>query len=163
VARFCRNCGANLPVRGGDAELAGFDGGTMTRTMAYGGFWIRLVAAIIDGILLGIVGGIVGAFLGSGTSAQGISSLLGVVIGWLYDAYMTSSERQATLGKMALGLKVTNAEGNRLSFGKATGRHFAKYLSAIILMIGYIMAAFDSQKRALHDRIVGTLVVKANR
>ena len=66
----------------------------------------------------------------------------------------------ATLGKMALKLKVVRPDGSPVSYMRALGRHFAKYLSAIILLIGYIMAAFDEEKRALHDRICDTRVVR---
>jgi uncharacterized RDD family membrane protein YckC len=85
---------------------------------------------------------------------------MGIVINWLYYALLESSFKQATLGKMALGLKVTDMEGKRISFGQATGRYFAKILSGLILCIGYLMAAFTEKKQALHDIIVGTLVVK---
>ena len=71
---------------------------------------------------------------------------------------MESSSRQATVGKMALGLKVTDLEGRRISFARASGRHFAKYISGMILLIGYIMAGFTERKQALHDMIAGTLV-----
>ncbi len=81
------------------------------------------------------------------------------VVGWLYHALMESSKNQGTLGKMALGLRVTDLDGRRINFGRATGRYFAKMLSTIIFMIGYIMAAFTSKKQALHDFIVGTLVL----
>jgi len=59
---------------------------------------------------------------------------------------------------MALSMKVTDLQGNRISFARATGRHFAKYISAMILLIGYIMAGFTERKQALHDMITGTLV-----
>ncbi|MDX6593454.1 MAG: hypothetical protein QOJ13_2650 [Gaiellales bacterium] len=65
----------------------------------------------------------------------------------------------ATLGRRALGIKVTDVEGNRITFARATGRYFAKILSALTLLIGYIMAAFTARKQALHDLIAGTLVV----
>ena len=77
---------------------------------------------------------------------------------WIYEAVMESSSKQATLGKMALGLKVTDLEGRRISFARATGRHFAKLLSGMILLVGYIMAGFTERKQALHDMIAGTLV-----
>ena len=78
---------------------------------------------------------------------------------WLYFALMESSSKQATLGKMALGIIVTDLNGNRLSFGRATGRYFGKIISGAILMIGYIMAGFTEKKQALHDIIAGCLVV----
>lgn len=140
----------------------------------YGGFWIRLVAAIIDGIIVQVVvmplslvaGGVSGAAgVMSGIPRAGLpllGGLIGGVIGlfgaWLYEALMESSSRQATLGKMIFGMKVTDLYGNRISFGRATGRHFGKWVSALILFIGYIMAGFTERKQALHDMLAGTLV-----
>jgi uncharacterized RDD family membrane protein YckC len=113
-----------------------------------------------------MAGGVVGfAGVMSGASRSGIPFLGGVVgfvIGiagtWLYEAFMLSSTRQATLGKMIFGMKVTDLSGNRLSFAHATGRYFAKWLSAFTLLIGYIMAGFTERKQALHDMVAGTLV-----
>ena len=80
---------------------------------------------------------------------------------WLYFAVMESSARQATFGKAAMSLRVTNLEGQRLTFGHATGRFFAKIVSGLIpLAIGYIMAGFTEKKQALHDMIAGTLVLR---
>lgn len=78
---------------------------------------------------------------------------------WLYFALMESSAYQGTLGKMALGIRVTDLDGGQIDFGRATGRYFAKILSFITLMIGYIMAAFTGKKQALHDIIAGTVVL----
>lgn len=138
------------------------------RRMTYAGFWTRFVAALLDGLILavpsfavGFVVGIFGMSAGLGPlEIQLISQFLGVLIGWLYAASMESSSNQGTLGKMALGIKVTDMNGRRISFGQASGRHFAKILSGIILLIGYIMAAFTEKKQALHDLIAGTLVVR---
>jgi len=74
---------------------------------------------------------------------------------WLYEAGMESSSKQATLGNMALAVKVTDLHGRRISFAPATGQHFAKILSGMILLIGYIMAGFTERKQALHDMIAG--------
>lgn len=141
---------------------------------AYAGFWIRFVAAFIDGMIVGVAQSIVMfPFLGLPWNEQVdeygdpvlfsgailASWLVSLVFNWLYEAFMESGKRQATVGKMALGLKVTDMSGNRISFANATGRHFAKYLSAIILLIGYIMAAFTQKKQALHDVLADTLVV----
>jgi uncharacterized RDD family membrane protein YckC len=87
-----------------------------------------------------------------------ISGTIGLLGSWIYEAAMESSSKQATLGKMALGLKVTDLEGRRISFARATGRHFSKIISGCILLIGYIMAGFTQRKQALHDMIAGTLV-----
>jgi uncharacterized RDD family membrane protein YckC len=82
------------------------------------------------------------------------------VVSRLYAALMESSSKQATLGKMALGVRVTDLDGNRIGFGKATGRHFAKILSALILGIGFLMVAFTQRKQGLHDMLAGTLVMR---
>jgi len=140
----------------------------------YGGFWIRLVALIIDGIVVRVVVAPVGMIFGglglaggmmTGVPHAGLALLGGgvtlilVLFGsWLYEAFMESSSYQATLGKMIFGMKVTDLNGNRISFERATGRHFAKWLSAMILCIGYIMVGFTERKQGLHDLLAGTLV-----
>lgn len=88
-----------------------------------------------------------------------ILALILTVIRWLYFALMESSKNQGTLGKMILNLKVTDLNGNRVTFGRATGRTFGKFLSGLILNIGYIMAAFTDKKQALHDILAGCLVI----
>jgi uncharacterized RDD family membrane protein YckC len=150
--------------------------------MKYAGFWRRFFAYLIDAILFSIVFFVIGGYFGLadielsgrlGTetsqysraadapeSAQYAFQLVALVVAWLYWALLESSAKQATLGKMALGIKVTDLDGNRISFGRATGRHFAKFVSGIILLIGYIMAAFTAKKQALHDIIASTLVIK---
>jgi len=142
--------------------------------IGYGGFWIRLVAYLIDAILLNIVFGIIGAIIGvslipadpakidpmEAMSSMGTFQLVALVVTWLYFALMESSPRGATVGKMVVGLRVVTEQGQRLTFLNATGRFFAKFISAIILFIGYLMAAFTDRKRALHDIIAGTLVIK---
>ena len=134
--------------------------------VAYGGFWIRVVAYIIDGILLTIVCGVADRLLGIDILATDwdhydpLANAISLVIGWLYFALLESSERGATVGKMVMGLRVVTSDGQRLSFMNATGRYFAKILSAIILCIGFIMVAFTDKKRGLHDMIAGTLVIK---
>ena len=86
-----------------------------------------------------------------------------LVLTWLYFAGLESSAWQATLGKRAARLQVTDRMGRRLSFGRATGRFFAKVISTIPLLIGYLVAAFTPRKQALHDLIAGTVVVKRSR
>jgi uncharacterized RDD family membrane protein YckC len=134
----------------------------------YAGFWERFGAAFLDGLIVGIPMAIVQYALGEYDRADtGLvdmyltpGSILNFLVSWLYSASMESSPRQATLGKRALGLKVTNTEGGRISFGQATGRHFGKYVSMIILFIGYLMMLWDDRKQTLHDKMAGTLVVK---
>ena len=136
--------------------------------MDYAGFWKRFAAAFIDGIILTAISFPIGFVLGFAMALTvtddpgvlgAVGRVLGIVIGWCYYAIMESSATQATLGKMALGIKVTDIDGNRIGFGRATGRHFAKIISAIILLIGYIMAAFTPKKQALHDMMADCLVV----
>jgi uncharacterized RDD family membrane protein YckC len=86
--------------------------------------------------------------------------LLAVGCGWLYAAGLEASHSQATIGKRWAGLKVTDAQGQRLSFLRASGRYAAKYLSALPCFLGFIMALFSSRGLALHDRLAGTRVVK---
>lgn len=133
-----------------------------------------MIAAVIDWFLVQVVvipiSFIVGMFVGvagvathsSGLGVQMFSGGLGTVIGlaggWLYGATMESSKHQATVGKMAFKMKVTDLRGQRLSFGLATGRHFAKILSGITLCIGFIMVGFTEKKQGLHDMIAGTYV-----
>jgi uncharacterized RDD family membrane protein YckC len=140
--------------------------------MSYAGFWKRFAALFIDTIVSIFIGGVVGLaaalLIGFGAEAEdgadldGIrvtANLFGLVAGWIYFAAMESSSKQGTLGKMALGIKVTDLDGNRISFGRASGRYFAKFISGFILLIGYFMAAFTKKKQALHDKIAGCLVV----
>lgn len=133
--------------------------GSDSAGIKYGGFWIRLLASLVDGILLLVL---LSPITGWSFSNYEISSTyypVQVLIGWLYSAVLESSNKQATVGKMIFGLRVTDNNGNRISFGRATGRHFAKIISGFILGIGFIMIAFTDKKRGLHDMIAGTLVV----
>lgn len=146
-----------------------------TTATEYGGFWIRVVAYLLDAILLNIAFGIVSMILGitmipanfatmdteEVMTSMGRLQLASLVATWLYFALMESSARGATVGKMAVGLRVVTEQGNRLSFLNATGRFFAKLVSAIILCIGFLMVAFTDRKRGLHDMIASTLVIKA--
>lgn len=139
----------------------------------YAGFWKRFAAAIIDGIILAVaafpINMLGNAFPSTLEPSEEvlilaavvslISACVQIVINWLYYACMESSHFQGTLGKLALGIKVTDYYGKRISFGRATGRHFAKILSYCTLHIGFLMAAFTEKKQALHDMVAGCLVV----
>jgi len=138
--------------------------------MSYAGFWKRFLAYIIDcilSILLGVVIFLVyfNFFLPTGEGPIDFEGgnlfghLLFLALTWIYHAGMQSSSYQATLGKMALGIKVTDLQGRRISFVRATGRYFASYLSSMIFLIGYLMIAFTEKKQALHDLIAGCLVI----
>jgi uncharacterized RDD family membrane protein YckC len=137
----------------------------MTGTTTYAGFWRRVAAVIIDGLILSVVTVPLTLAVGAGdtyaeAARSASASSVSTVVTWLYYAFMESSARQATLGKMALGIIVTDLEGRRIGFGKATGRHFAKILSALILGIGFLMVAFTQRKQGLHDILAGTLVIR---
>jgi uncharacterized RDD family membrane protein YckC len=130
----------------------------------YAGFWVRFVAYIIDTVIVEVGAGLVTLGLESATGPdQGATygGGLGLLLGLLYWSLLESSPLQATLGKMALGLKVTDLEGRRLSFPRALGRTLAKLLSTLLFMIGYLMVGWTARKQGLHDLIAGTLVVKA--
>jgi len=118
-------------------------------------FGERFLAVLIDGVILAVLNFVLENVLDDITS-----SIIGLVAGWLYFAIQESGVQQATLGKKALGLKVTTIDGQRMSFGQATGRHFGKIISGIILFIGYFMMLWDEKKQTLHDKMAGALVVK---
>ena len=132
----------------------------------YASFWRRLGAAVIDGLLLFFVGSIIARILGINPFEQQsmrfeiIVNLIGLVEYWLYFAILESSKWQGSLGKRALGIVVTDQTGNRISFSKATGRHFAKIISFIILLIGFLMVLWDEKKQGLHDKLAKTLVIR---
>jgi len=151
----------------------------------YAGFWLRFVAYFVDTLILeclvlpvafgiGLTYGIWAArnhikpgFMDNDGSLNGTFVLMEVsvvifslTVRWLYFALQESSSAQATLGKRLIGIRVTDLDGQRIGMARATGRFFAKIPSAMILLIGFIMAGFTERKQALHDMIAGTLVVK---
>ncbi len=121
----------------------------------YAGFWKRLAAFIIDTIIIIIASLIIEVIAGNSGGAR----LILLVGAWLYFALMESSKYQATLGKMVLGIKVADVHGNKLSFGRATGRYFGKILSELTIYAGFIMAGFTTHKQALHDLLTDAVVV----
>lgn len=151
----------------------------------YASFWRRLVAFIIDNIVISfpsmILSGVVAALfmpqllssMEAEPSPESISvlfstygfvmllNLVSALFFWLYYAFMESSAKQATLGKMAMGIKVVDEKGQRISFARATGRTFSKIISYTILYFGFFMAAFTKKRQALHDLIATTYVVNA--
>ena len=134
----------------------------------YASFWHRLVAALVDGIITTIMGAIAGGIMGFiiGLSTGGIEgaklagNIIGIIIGWLYGALLESSHKQATWGKQMMKIRVSDLNGDRISFGKATGRYFGKIISTIILLIGYFMMLWTERKQTLHDKMAGCLVTK---
>ncbi len=196
-AAFCPSCGTSLmrpalatPVGGmvnvpPNVGVAGFSvthGGVI-----YAGFWLRVVAYLLDKVLIGV--GLCAVFIPLAIMTGALAhfetlvihhrgepnpeaimafiSLIAVYVGialavtWLYFAYFESSDWQATPGKRVMSIYVTDMSGQRLTFLHATGRFFSKLITALIpLWIGYIMAGFTERRQALHDMIASTLVVR---
>jgi uncharacterized RDD family membrane protein YckC len=135
----------------------------------HAGFWRRCAAYLMDTIVLAVVVWTVNAVstrgfaISDGTSALDMTFLvtygLEIAITWLYFALQESSVAQATLGKRAMGIKVTDDYGQRIGFGRATGRFFGKILSGVIFDIGFMLAGWTARKQALHDMLAGTVVV----
>ncbi len=194
-AAFCGSCGQST----GAALAAQTQAGVLTPPPAppvpqaaatgvlYAGFWLRVVAAIIDGLIIGIPFGAICVLVFASaipelTRMQGEPPMMIVatilprllIVGliylagtWLYWAGMESSEWQATLGKKALGLYVTDMDGKRTTFARTSGRFWAgrgigiiPYLGGLYFLISCIMAGFTEKKQALHDMIANCLVLR---
>ena len=136
----------------------------------YAGFWLRLVAAAIDGGILLILVWILSLAFNVDIASPvhdgadflnfRLFELVSIFSAWIYFAVMESSAPQATVGKLFMGIYVTDTEGERLVFSRATLRYWMKYVSAFIFFLGFVMAAFTRQKQTLHDKVVHTLVLK---
>jgi len=191
-ATFCSNCGARAvvtmpgdpaaPAPGTPAtpEAAWAAAAAATPAVRYGGFWRRFWAFVLDGLIVNIVTVPVGMMLSLPAatmfdsdnitaeqmaayfSSYAMAAFIGVLVTWLYYSLMESSKWQATLGKLALGLRITGLEGRRIGFGRASGRFFAKMVSALTLGIGYVIQVFTARRQALHDMIAGTLIVRTD-
>lgn len=158
------------------------------QSVAYAGIFRRFMAMFIDSIIVNIICGVIGSAAGiiSNVIGMDLSALQSIdptnptipaevsaavmdyaiilflvifLATWFYYAGFESSGMQGTLGKRAMGIKVTDMDGDQIGFGTATGRFLGKAISSLILGIGYFMAAFTSKKQALHDMIAGTVVV----
>jgi uncharacterized RDD family membrane protein YckC len=190
---FCQSCG-NPVARAALSPAypapvsphAGVGAIVYASNVTYAGFWLRLVAHLVDGFIVGfamlfllvplffVMGG-VGLFTSLSRGGDHpdpaqvwafvsiflLIGSVGVLGQWLYFAYLESGEKQATWGKQILGLYVTDLAGNRISFGRASGRFFAKIITGLIpLFLGFIMAGFTERKQALHDMIASCLVLR---
>jgi uncharacterized RDD family membrane protein YckC len=188
---FCSTCGQafsvaaavpRVPVMNVPAAAPAY---AAVPRVEYAGFWLRVLAYVIDNAVIGvgiivvlipliIVTGL-GGLLSRIRPAQDMNDLgffliigliflaatVSLVVTWLYHALMESSEWQATVGKKVLGLVVTDMAGRRVSFGRSTGRHFSKIVTNLVpALIGYIMAGFTERKQALHDMMAGCLVLR---
>jgi uncharacterized RDD family membrane protein YckC len=173
AAAFCSTCGQAFPVY------------AAVQRVEYAGFWLRFLAYVIDSAVmtLGIAVVLIPLLLLTGLGAllrrirpeedwgdAGFILILGLlflaatvslVVTWLYHALMECSEWQATVGKRVMGLVVADLAGQRISFARATGRHFGKIVTNMVpLAIGYIMAGFTERRQALHDMLAGCLVLR---
>ena len=146
--------------------------------MVYAGFWKRFAAAWIDYLVIYTAMAICGILYAiyyifpiaeySGAYDYADANIDSLIFGtvmwlagaWIYYSVFESSKRQATLGKLAVGIKVTDLHGNRIGFARASGRYFGKFISSTIIGIGYLMAAFMKRKQGLHDIMAGCLVVR---
>jgi uncharacterized RDD family membrane protein YckC len=190
-ATFCSQCGQSTAlapvVAGSVAPVAvAVPRPPDAPAVAYAGFWLRVLAYLIDALILGVfaVPILIGAAMAMGIGGMLASIprdgnpflnglppafflfiwfciLLGVCGTWLYHALLESSEWQGTAGKKALGLIVTDMTGHRVSFARASGRHFGKFVTSLIpLGIGYAMAGFTEKRQALHDILASCLVLR---
>ena len=175
------------PAAGAVLPLPAYATPAAVPRVEYAGFWLRALAFLIDNVVMGVaflfiliplifltgLNGFIGQFHpDEDLSDAGVFMLIGIIfliatvsllLTWLYHALMESSEWQATLGKKALGLVVTDMAGNRVSFARSTGRHFGKIVTNMIpALIGYFMAGFTEKKQALHDMLAGCLVLRRN-
>ncbi len=135
--------------------------------LRFANFWLRLIALLIDSFLTSVPAALALLALGIPLVPDALDyesrmkmNLIGIAIGWVYYAGFESSAFQATPGKQAMGIFVTDTDGYRISFTRATGRYFGKLLSGLLLLLGYIMAAFTKKRQALHDIMAHTLVLK---
>jgi uncharacterized RDD family membrane protein YckC len=179
---FCTQCGRTFPVD--DLMLFGTsyvcadckpaflqrlrEGGVTTPVMTYASFGLRFVAILIDGVLSLVVGLLINFIFRVSVVPDparpfaalfGLSTLVNFLYGFGYYTFFLT-KFGATLGKMAVGIKIVTAEGGPISFGRAAARYFcATFLEVFTLWIGYLIALFDDQNRTLHDRICGTRAI----
>lgn len=191
VAQSCQNCGSTLSSSLAPSQAAAPARAyaaappvAYASPSIYGGFWIRFLAHLLDHIILGAVAAplffvtVLPTILRIAQQADRdqepspeliitiVSSVfvyivLAFVGQWLYEALLTSSSWQGTIGKKMLRLKVVDEAGNRIGFGRATGRFFGKILSSMFMCIGFIMIAFTERKTGLHDMLAGTRVLRS--
>lgn len=171
------------PPASHDAGMRANDPSVLTD---YAGFWKRVAAYILDALVLWIPNMLLSSLFGANEAAEtylqaklaagsdpqlalqafdaylhalGPALMAQTVVTWLYFAVCESSAWQGTLGKRALGIRVTDLTGGRISFMRATGRYFGKLLSAFILCVGFLMVAWTQRKQGLHDLLAQTLVL----
>lgn len=179
--RFCEHCGAQLvsPVPVDPSAYGRNHSPDQPANPPFAGFWIRFFAWILDSVIIGIVLLIViigilyegniststvhGQYSDAMNTAMWTAFVVTSIISWLYSALLESSPTQATLGKQAMGLIVTDYQGKRITFGPATLRWVGKSIAAFAFCIGYLIIGFTEKKQGLHDFIASTYVVHKNR
>jgi uncharacterized RDD family membrane protein YckC len=157
--RYCRRCGAPLAERGW--EQAGMPGtlgyGRAGLSVPYAGFWIRLLAWLIDAIILSIINEIVSRSFGIGSTL-----IINLVINFAYYVVAFSQWGQ-TVGALAVGIKVVDVNGGLLSPAAAFIRTIGAAVSALPFFLGYFWMLWDGRKQTWHDKMAGSIVVKAER
>jgi len=161
---LCGRCGAALQVEN-VPRPAGVAAASMP--LVYCGFWRRFGSAVVDFAVVTPFTTAIEIVLGRrpfdplewDASWWGVQSLL-MALSWFYSALMESSRWQGTLGQQLLDIRVADGAGRRISFARATGRHFAQLLSVFTLGFGYVMIAFTRRKQALHDIVSGCVLVR---
>jgi uncharacterized RDD family membrane protein YckC len=173
-SNFCSRCGE---VQGDTSQFKAKESPAQVihhqPYVPYAGFWLRVAATILDTLIVFIPLQLLIGVLGVAISYSGsiisydvqvifsiLLNLLRIASAILYKSLMECSSKQATLGKIIVGIKVTDLYGNRITFGKAIGRYFASIINAFSLNLLYLMAAFTDKKQCVQDMIAGTLVVK---
>ena len=159
---YCRGCYPRLfPKQTPQESEQNSGAATKVKEMEYAGFWNRFVANFYDNIITLVilipVIFIIGVFVDVDEKQL---TLIVILFDWVYSAGFESSKKKATIGKQAMGIIVTDKDGNRISFIKATIRFFSKFISLITLYIGFIIIGFTKKKQGLHDIIAGCLVLK---
>lgn len=171
-SRFCTACGSSLMVAQKKSSpyqspTSHSDAPALVAEFAFAGFWKRLLAYIFDALIFTTAFGLIIYLLGNSSGSSSMTDF-GKIAGfyflyypawWLYFSMMESSSLEGTLGKKIMGIKVSDLNGQPLTFGKATARHFSAFITQLTFSIGYIMSGFTARKQALHDIIAGTLVV----
>jgi uncharacterized RDD family membrane protein YckC len=179
---YCASCGGFHAADAAYCPFCGAAVGDTPRPAVYAGFWRRAGSFVLDTLVIQIPAGVLTDLLGgSGASSTtstnpltgqtsahfhieplrfALTSLFGFVVAWLYYALLQSSSWQATVGQRAVGVHVTDLDGKRISFARASGREFASILSGLIFGIGYLMIIWTRRKQALHDMLANTLVVR---
>jgi len=166
-AASCSLCG--LVLRPGAAPAQGMAPAAVIEQVSYAGFWRRFWAVLIDVIVTYFPIATVRVLLGLPVSgsfdptvpAAWWSGAFEMVIDWLYAALLISSPWRATLGQAVMDLHVTDLNGDRISFGRATARYLAQILNLLTLGFGILMQVFSPRRQALHDLVSGTVVVRS--